>query len=52
MNLKTYIVVKHFKSVIVRIPLLQFNQFPQLQKIKITSEYFDVRNDIHKIKNL
>lgn len=52
MNLKTYSVIKRIKNVIVRIPFLQFNQFPHLQKIKITSEYFDVRSDIHKIKNL
>ena len=52
MNLKTYTVIKHFKSVIVRIPLLQFNKIPQLQKIRVTSDYYDVKNDIHKIKNL
>ncbi len=52
MNLKAYAVIKHVKSVIVRIPLLQFKQIPHLQKIRITSDYYDVKNDIHKIKNL
>jgi len=52
MTFKPHAVIKHIKNVIVKIPLLQLHQIFSLQKIRITSDYFDVRNDIYKIKNL
>ena len=52
MNLKTYLVRTYIKNVIVKIPPIQFHHIFSLQEVRVTSNDFDMRNDIHKMKNL